>query len=54
MSETRKGKIYGTCGSERVYNENHRLKDPCKFCASIESAECYQCNSEKKPEKDKF
>ena len=43
-----------SCGTEREYDNYHRLYVACKKCASIRCAKCYQKNREKKLEKSKL
>ena len=40
-------KLCGICGNERVFNEYHRLYNPCKKCVAKNSAPYYQGNRDK-------
>ena len=40
-------KLCGICGNKQVYNECHRLNNPCKICVAKNSARYYQAHTDK-------
>ena len=40
-------KLCGVCGSERVYNDYHRLYNHCEIYVAEKSARNYQANRDK-------
>ena len=40
-------KLCGIRGNKRVYNDYHRLYNPCKICVAKNSARNYQANRDK-------
>ena len=40
--------LCGFCGKKQVYNEYHRIYNPCRICVVNNSAPYYQVNRDKK------
>ena len=47
-------KLCGICGYKWVYNEYHRLYNPCKTCVAKVSTRYYQANRNKKVARSKL
>ena len=47
-------KLCGICGNARVYNDHHRLYNPCKVCVAKSSARYYQVSRDRIIARSKF